>query len=298
MPQTGTVVRRTKNFYYVDVGEPKPRLCHIRANLFHEDSQKNIIAVGDQVEIDTAASENAGWILRMLPRHTKLSRIQSSDSLEQVLVSNADTVLIVASMRKPPFRSRLVDRFIVAGICGGLETVLILSKADLSIPEEIASVKNLYVSLGYTVLVTSVPESRGLDSLSELLKNNTSVLCGHSGVGKSSLINALFPQWKIRTGDVSGKSGKGRHITRLSEMFPIPSGGFIVDTPGIREMQPVVSPEELDSKFVEFLPYLGQCRFKGCTHRHEPNCAIIAAVDSEKITEKRYESYCALYESL
>jgi ribosome biogenesis GTPase len=134
--------------------------------------------------------------------------------------------------------------------------------------------------------------------LSELLKNNTSVLCGHSGVGKSSLINALFPQWKIRTGDVSGKSGKGRHITRLSEMFPIPSGGFIVDTPGIREMQPVVSPEELDSKFVEFLPYLGQCRFKGCTHRHEPNCAIIAAVDSEKITEKRYESYCALYESL
>lgn len=282
----------------MDVGELEPRLCHIRANLFHGNSHKNIIAVGDQVEIDTAASDNAGWILRMLPRRTKLSRRHNSDSPEQVLVSNADTVLVVTSLRSPPFRSRLVDRFIVAGSCGGLETVLILSKADLSTAEEIASIKNLYVSLGYTVLVTSVPKSRGLDSLSELLQNHTSVLCGHSGVGKSSLINALFPQWKIRTGDVSGKSGKGRHITRMTQMFRLPAGGFIVDTPGIRELQPIVLPEELDSYFVEFLPYFGQCRFKGCTHRHEPQCAIIEAVASENIAEKRYNSYCALYESL
>ena len=234
----------------------------------------------------------------MLPRRTILSRRQSADSLEQVLVSNADIVLVVASLRSPPFRNRLVDRFFVAGSCGGLETVLILSKADLSTEEEIASIKNLYLSLGYNILVTSVPESRGMDSLRELLHHHTSVLCGHSGVGKSSLIKALCPHWKIRIGDVSGKSGKGRHITRMAEMYRLPSGGFIVDTPGIREFQPIVSPDELDAHFVEFLPYLGKCRFKGCTHRHEPQCAVKEAYAAEKITEKRYKSYLAIYESL
>ena len=298
MPQIGTVIRRTKNFYYVDIGESEPRLCHIRANLFHGNPKKNLVAVGDQVEIDTADADKAGWILKMLPRRTMLSRRQSADSPEQVLVSNADIVLVVASLRSPPFRNGLVDRFIVAGSCGGLETVLILSKADLSTEEEITSIKNLYLSLGYNILVTSVPESRGMDSLRELLHHHTSVLCGHSGVGKSSLIKALCPHWKIRIGDVSRKSGKGRHITRMAEMYRLPSGGFIVDTPGIREFQPIVSPDELDAHFVEFLPYLGKCRFKGCTHRHEPQCAIKEAYAAEKITEKRYKSYLAIYESL
>ena len=257
MPQIGTVIRRTRNFYYVDIGESESRLCHIRANLFRGNPKKNLVAVGDQVEIDTADADKAGWILKMLPRRTRLSRRQSADSSEQVLVSNADIVLVVASLRSPPFRNGLVDRFFVAGSCGGLENVLILSKADLSTEEEIASIKNLYLSLGYNILVTSVPESRGMDSLRELLHHHTSVLCGHSGVGKSSLIKALCPHWKIRIGDVSGKSGKGRHITRMAEMYRLPSGGFIVDTPGIREFQPIVSPDELDAQFVEFLPYLG-----------------------------------------
>ena len=298
MPQIGTVIRRTKNFYYVDIGESEPRLCHIRANLFHGNPKTNLVAVGDQVEIDTADAGKAGWILKMLPRRTMLSRRQSADSPEQVLASNADIVLVVASLRSPPFRNGLVDRFFVAGSCGGLETVLILSKADLSTEEEIASIKNLYLSLGYNILVTSVPESRGMDSLRELLHHHTSVLCGHSGVGKSSLIKALCPHWKIRIGDVSGKSGKGRHITRMAEMYRLPSGGFIVDTPGIREFQPTVAPDELDTHFVEFVPYLGKCRFKGCTHRHEPQCAIKEAYAAEKITEKRYKSYLAIYESL
>ena len=148
MPQIGTVIRRTKNFYYVDIGESEPRLCHIRANLFHRNPKKNLVAVGDQVEIDTADADKAGWILKMLPRRTRLSRRQSADSSEQVLVSNADIVLVVASIRSPPFRNGLVDRFFVAGSCGGLKTVLILSKADLSTEEEIASIKNLYLSLG------------------------------------------------------------------------------------------------------------------------------------------------------
>jgi len=298
LPQIGTVIRRTKNFYYVDIGKSEIRLCHIRANLFHGNPETNLVAVGDKVEIDTAYAGKAGWILKILPRRTVLSRRQSADSKEQVLASNADKVLVVASLCSPPFRNVLVDRFFVAGSYGGLENVLILSKADLSNEQEIASIKNLYLSLGYKILVTSVPESRGMDSLRELLHKHTSVLCGHSGVGKSSLIKALYPDWEIRIGDVSQKSGKGRHITRMAEMYSIPSGGLIVDTPGIREFQPNVKPNELDTHFIEFLPYLGECRFKGCTHRHEPQCAIKDANAAKKITEERYKSYLAIYESL
>ena len=298
MTQTGTIVRHTKSFYYVDVGEIEPRLCRIRGNLFEESSYINKITVGDEVEVDLTAAEEAGWILRMFPRRTKLSRRPSVGYPEQVLVSNADTLLMVASMRTPPFRGGLVDRLLVAASCGGLEPVLILSKADLATSDEISPIENLYSSLGYTILVTSIPESRGLESLRDLLQNRTTVLSGHSGVGKSSLIKALFPDWEIRIGRISNKSGKGRHTTRMAEMFRIPIGGFIVDTPGIRELEPLVTPNELDSHFVEFVPYLGQCKFKGCTHIHEPKCLIKDAVTSNKITEQRYKSYCMLFESL
>ena len=282
----------------MDVGEIEPRLCRIRGNLFEESSYINKIAVGDEVEVDLTAAEDAGWILRMFPRRTKLSRRPSVGYPEQVLVSNADTLLMVASMRTPPFRGGLVDRLLVAASCGGLEPVLILSKADLATSDEISPIENLYSSLGYTILVTSIPESRGLESLRDLLQNRTTVLSGHSGVGKSSLIKALFPDWEIRIGHISNKSGKGRHTTRMAEMFRIPIGGFIVDTPGIRELEPLVTPNELDSHFVEFVPYLGLCKFKGCTHIHEPQCLIKDAVASNKITEQRYKSYCMLFESL
>ena len=282
----------------MDVGEIEPRLCRIRGNLFKESSYINKIAVGDEVEVDLTAAEDAGWILRIFPRRTKLSRRPNVGYPEQVLVSNADTLLMVASIRTPPFRAGLVDRLLVAASCGGLEPVLILSKADLATPDEISPIENLYSSLGYTILVTSILESRGLESLRDLLQNRTTVLSGHSGVGKSSLIKALFPDWEIRIGRISNKSGKGRHTTRLAEMFRIPIGGFIVDTPGIRELEPLVTPNELDSHYVEFVPYLGQCKFKGCTHIHEPQGLIKDAVATKKITEQRYKSYCTLFESL
>ena len=298
LPQTGTVVRRTKSFYFVDVGETEPRLCRIRGSLFKGRSFQNRIAVGDEVEIDLTAAEDAGWILRLLPRRTKLSRRPRVGEPEQVLVSNADTLLIVASLKNPPFREGLVDRFLVAGSCGGLKPVLILSKADLVSSQEIIPIINLYSSLNCTVLVTSVPESKGLDSLREIMRNHTSVLSGHSGVGKSSLIDALYPDWGIRIGQVSEKSGKGRHTTIIAEMFRLPQGGFIVDTPGIRSLEPLVTQEELDSHFADFTPFLGQCKFKGCTHRHEPQCLIKEAVAAEKITEQRYKSYCSIFDSL
>ena len=282
----------------MDIGDTEPRLCRIRGKLFQSNSHKYKIAVGDEVEIDMTAAKDAGWILRVLPRRTQLSRRPSIGVPEQVLVSNADTLLVVASLRSPSFRGRLVDRLLVAGSCGGLEPVLILSKSDLATSDEIDPINSLYSSLGCTVLVTSVPESRGLENLRGLLQNQTSVLSGHSGVGKSSLIKGLFPDWEIRIGSVSDKSGKGRHTTRMTEMFRLPLGGFIVDTPGIRLLEPLVKPEDLDLHFVEFIPHVGQCRFKGCTHLHEPQCAVKEALASKKISEQRYKSYTTLYNSL
>ena len=207
MQQIGTVVKRTKSFYYVDVGEKKPLLCHIRGSYFNENPQQNKIAVGDKVKIDQTLSQNPGLILEMLPRRTKLSRRNNKGEPEQVLVSNADTLLIVSSVRSPPFREGLVDRYLVASSRGGLEPFLIISKSDLATSKEITQINKLYTSLGITVLVTSVCESRGLESLRNLMKNRTSILSGHSGVGKSSLISALFPKWKIRIGQISKKSG-------------------------------------------------------------------------------------------
>ena len=298
MQEIGTVVKRTKSFYYVDTGKREPYLCRIRGSLFFENSHKNKIAVGDKVEINRSNLEKTGWIKDILPRQTKLSRRNDFGDSEQVLVSNADSLLIVASLKSPPFRRGLVDRFLVAGSCGGLDPILILSKADLVNSKEINPIFELYSSLGYKVLTTSVFESRGLESLRNLITNRISVLSGHSGVGKSSLIGALFPEWEIKIGQISNKTGKGKHTTIMAEMFRLPKGGFIVDTPGIRTLEPIVNKQELDLHFAEFSPFLGQCKFKGCTHRHEPMCKIKEVVITKEITEQRYKSYCNIFDSL
>jgi len=294
----GTVIKLTKSFYYVDIGKKKPFLCNVRGSLFFEKSHENIISVGDQVEINLSNSEKSGSIYRILPRRTKLSRRNSLGDSEQVLVSNADTLLIVASLKSPPFRMGLIDRFLVAGSCGGLDPILVLSKADLVTSKEINPIKELYSSLGYTVLITSVYKTIGLKSLLNLITNRFSVLSGHSGVGKSSLISAILPKFKIGIGQINYKSGKGRHTTIMSEMFNLPKGGSIVDTPGIRSLEPMVDKQELDLHFTEFKPFLGKCKFKVCSHRHEPMCKIKEGVISKKITEQRYKSYCRIFDSL
>ena len=298
MQKIGIVVRRTKSFYYVDVGKSKPLFCRIRGKLFSENTQQNIVAVGDKVELDQSIKNKLGLILKILPRRTKFSRRNKIGEPEQILASNADSLIMVASIKSPPFRAGLLDRFLVAGSCGGMETFLILSKTDLVSYKEIKPITELYSSLGCTVILSSAYESKGLNKIKKLIQNKTSILSGHSGVGKSSLISALFPQWDIRIGKINEKSGKGRHTTIMAEMFRLPHGGYIIDTPGIRSFQPNVTRNELDSHFVDFSPYLGECKFKSCTHPHEPLCKIKEAVTKKKITPQRYKSYCSLFDSL
>ena len=256
------------------------------------------MAVGDWVEIDLTASVDAGWILKVHPRKTKLSRRPNIGAPEQILVSNADQLLMVNALHNPAFRYGLVDRLLVAGSCGGLEALLVLTKADLVTSAQIDPIIELYSKLGYEVIVTSAVNQTGLEQLREMLYQKISVLSGHSGVGKSSLVKALFPDWEIGIGHVNEKIGKGRHTTRMAEMFRIPEGAFLVDTPGIRELEPLVTAEELDQHFVEFAPFLGQCFFKGCSHHHEPRCEVKNALEAGEITQQRYKSYCSIYESL
>jgi len=296
---TGVVLRRTRSFYYVDLGQAEPRLCRIRGNLFQDNASEARVAVGDVVVVEPDAAEDAGWIRELQPRHSRLARRSHEGLPEQTLVANAEQLLIVAALKRPEFRHGVVDRLIVAGLDGGLTPVLVLNKADLGETQETAMIQKLYSDLGYTVLLTSATVPAGLNELRACLRQRTSVLAGHSGVGKSSLVKALYPDWEIRVGAVNQKRGKGRHTTTMAQMFRLPKGGYLVDTPGIRELEPLgVTRKTLDQHFVEFAPLQTQCRFASCSHRHEPDCAVQQGVAEGAISAVRYRSYVAFWESL
>ena len=219
--QQGLILKRMKQFNYVEV-EGQTHLCRIKGNLFEESHYENKIAVGDWVKVDLEAAQDAGLIYEILPRKSKLSRSLRDTELEQVLVSNADYLLIVASVGKPAFRGGVVERFFIAAQRGNLHPILILNKIDLAEEEEIAPIQELYQSLGYQVFLTSATHNLGLDPVKEILANRISIFAGHSGVGKSSLVKALFPEWDLRVEDVDKKWGRGRHTTTLAVMYPLP----------------------------------------------------------------------------
>ena len=296
--QVGAVLKRMKGFYYVDV-EGSVHLCRVKGNLFQGKNQQNAVAVGDRVEVDLGAAQDAGWIYKILPRQSQLTRPAKEGRVEQTLVSNVKHLLIVSSIKNPAFRAGMVDRFLITAQRGNLTPVILLNKMDLSTPQEAEGIQKTYEALGYDVLMTSVVSKRGLAALRVLLENQTSVLAGHSGVGKSSLLKALYPQWEIKIGRLNHATQKGRHTTTLSEMYRLPNGGYVVDTPGIRSLGLAgLEAEVLDQFFVEFAEARLQCRFKTCTHRHEPNCGVQEAVAQGAISAMRYESYCAIFDSL
>ena len=296
--QIGTVLKRVKGFYYVNVAD-SVHLCRIKGNLFQGKIKNFTVAVGDRVETDLDAAEDAGWIYKILPRRSQLSRPAKEGKIEQVLISNVDHLLIVSSIKNPSFRSGMVDRYLISAQQGGLRPTLVLNKVDLGETQAIHSIQETYQTLGYPVLLTSAISGVGLDSFHEILKNQTCVLSGHSGVGKSSLLKALFPEWKIKIGQLSHITQKGRHTTSVPEMHRLPGGGYVADTPGIRELGiSQLTPQELDRFFVEFEQARLHCRFNGCTHRYEPDCGVQQAVAEKKISPIRYQSYCSILDSL
>lgn len=256
------------------------------------------LAVGDRVRTETRSGEVV--VTEVLPRRTALSRERQLNGREQVLVANLDRALFVLSLVEPAFRPRLVDRLLVAAARGGFEPVLLFAKCDLVADrtpfEEFAE---LYRKLGVRVVFVSAVTGEGLEDVRELMQGVVSVLAGQSGVGKSTLLNRLVPGLGLAVSEISKKWGKGRHTTSASSLHPLPGGGYVADTPGIRSFAlPRLEAAEAAAYFPEFVNVSGGCRFSACTHRHEPSCAVKAAVDSGAIPECRYESYLRIVEGV
>lgn len=253
---------------------------------------RNVVVTGDRVLIEPV-SANQGVIERVEPRTGILSR--GSQHKQHVIVANVSQVLIVVSAADPPLKPALIDRFIVSAEKGGARPLVCISKLDLVDPIELQPVVGMYSRLGYDVVCTSITTGRGIARLRTLLKDQQTVLSGQSGVGKSSLLNAIQPGLHLKTGEVAAESRKGTHTTRVAQLLELDFGGWVVDTPGIRQLELWdVRPEEVEAYFLEFRPFVAHCKFPDCLHIYEEGCAVKQAVKHDLIAQLRYESYARI----
>jgi ribosome biogenesis GTPase len=264
----------------------------------------NPVAVGDEVEVEVEdETENTAIITEIHERRNYINR-QSPRIKHQhhIVASNLDQSLLVATLKEPRTSQGFIDRFLVASEMFHVKSLIIFNKADLFKKKELErfqEMKEMYEHVGYRVFLTSTKENAGVEELLEELKDKTTLISGHSGVGKSSLLNIILPGVNLKTGEISGWSGKGQHTTTFAEMFDLPFGGKIIDTPGMREFGLVdIAKQEVSHYFPEMRDRLTDCQFNNCLHVNEPGCAIKLAVAEQDINEDRYVSYVNIMESI
>lgn len=267
-------------------------------------SSTNPLAVGDEVEMEIEdVEEESAMIHEILPRKNYVARISPHNKrMHHIVASNLDQCVLFATLRDPKTSQGFIDRFLVACESYHIPAIIVFNKADLYRTKEMVvfgELKAVYEAIGYKVILASVQEHIGVDEIKALLKDKTSLLSGHSGVGKSTFINAVFPDFNLRTAEVSDWSGKGMHTTTFAEMFDLDFGGRIIDTPGLREFGIVdVTKQELSHYFPEMRDLINDCQFNNCMHINEPGCAIKAAVNSGEVSIERYVSYCTILEKM
>jgi ribosome biogenesis GTPase len=296
----GTVLRVDAKICLVDVGDEELQ-CRVRGRLHAEARrQRRPLAAGDRVRVRrTEAGE--GVVESIEERHSKLSRpAADTRGIEQVVAANVDGLIVVSAVREPPLRRGFIDRLLVVAEREGLEPLIVINKIDLldGAEEEVRDLVDVYRGLEYPVALVSAIEGRGVEPVREFLRGKSSVVVGQSGVGKSTLLNAVQPGLRLRTGEVSASTSKGRHTTTAAFLLRLEIGGYVVDTPGVREFGLWdVTPEDLSACFPEIRELLGACRFRGCSHTHEPGCAVKPEV-GESIDPERFASYEKILASL
>lgn len=289
---TATVVRATGSWYDV-LHDGETVRCRIRGRLRLKGVRStNPVVVGDEVACE--ADEGGDYVIAdILPRRNYVIRRASNLSKEShIIAANIDQALLMASLRSPETPTEFVDRFLVTCEAYKVPVTILLSKLDLQDAEAVAEFRAVYEGAGYRVLEVSVREGRGVEEVRELLAGRTTLVSGNSGVGKSTLIQAIDPSLDIRTGEISESHHKGRHTTTFSTMYPLAGGGAVIDTPGIKGFGLIdIDEAELWHYFPEMMRVAPACRFYNCTHTHEPGCAVTEAVKAGEIAWPRYESY-------
>ncbi|MBN8672982.1 MAG: ribosome small subunit-dependent GTPase A [Chitinophagales bacterium] len=300
-----TVYKSTGSWYIVKDESGRIFNARMKGVMKLDDiTSTNPVAVGDVVEMEIETEESSTAIIDEIhTRHNYINR-QSPRHKHQhhIVASNLDQSLLVATLKEPKTSQGFIDRFLVASEMYHVPALVVFNKADLYKNKELEryeALKDMYEAIGYKVFLISAAKKEGVEEVLELLKNKTTLISGHSGVGKSSLLNVIFPDINLRTQDVSGWSGKGQHTTTFAEMYDLPFGGRIIDTPGMREFGLVdISKQELSHYFPELRDRLNDCQFNNCLHVNEPGCAIKEAVMNGAVHEDRYVSYVNILDSI
>jgi ribosome biogenesis GTPase len=295
----GLVVKNTGSWYQVIDDNMLNTACKIKGNLRLKDIRStNPIAVGDYVHFEIV-SEGTGVISEICDRKNYIVRRSSNLSKQShILASNLDLVVLIATINYPVTSLIFIDRFLASAEAYNVPAIVVFNKTDLYSDDELEyldAVQNLYENLGYKVFKTSALNPESISGLAAYLKNKTSLISGNSGVGKSTLINAIAPESLAKTGEISSYHNKGMHTTTFSEMFHLSDGGKIIDTPGIKGFGVVdMEAVEIGHYFKEIFKHSKNCRFSNCKHTNEPGCAVLLAVDNQEISASRYQSYCSM----
>ena len=296
----GSVVKNTGNIYSVKTDSGVVE-CRIKGNFRLKDIKStNPVAVGDYVKI-SMREDNTAYISEILPRRNYIVRKASNLSKQShILAANVDVCLLVVTVNYPATSTTFIDRFLASAEAYRVPVVLVFNKADLYNEAEVAPMESLialYESIGYRCLRTVATSGQGIEEIKDIVKGRVSLLAGNSGVGKSSLVNAVSPETAARIGEISKIHNKGMHTTTYSEMFELMPGSYLVDTPGVKGFGTYdMEIEEIADYFIEIFECSKGCRFGNCTHIHEPGCAVVAAVERGDIALSRYSSYLSMIE--